>query len=1104
MTGTITITDQDVGDTLVVSVTGNATATYSGGALPGSVSVSTLIASAAISFAPATSNGESQAINWTYDPAAADLDWLASGETLTITYVARVNDGQGIVGSQNLVVTITGTNDSPVISLETGDAATATLSDTSAPNDLFASDTLTVRDVDLSDTVTASVVNSATDIVTSGPLGTLNNTALAGMFSLTGGSINANPSDANNLTWTFNPAAGAFDYLKNGESLAITYTVTVNDSKGGTDTQDITITINGANDVPLTSYVSSTSSSFTITASDPDDTSLKLAGNPTTLFNDQNGNPTSVVNNGSPTTFTVVEQTTQTSYRVVVEDVPGAQTKVLNADGDEVVVSLGTTGGNVLDSVSSVQAGIYYGFGGNDTITGGVNADTIYGGTGNDTINAGTGNDFIAGEIGDDTLHGGGGQDTIYGGDGVDNISWTNTTAGTGVTADGGDGNDYIDADTDDVGNDTLAGGRGDDTIYGGGGDDRIEGGEDNDTLKGEEGDDTLLGGDGNDSLEGGNGNDSLSGGSGDDTIKAGLGVDTIVSGAGADQISLDIGSSGESDYVVYEVSSVNGVQTAADSPAYGATTGYDVITGVETARDVLVFNQFVPGAGRKLDGTNGSSVTGGLNAGITSTASVLVVESSAVAAGSSLTVDIAAALNAAFDLSSLKDGEEMLFSVKAADIDGDGNTSQYWVGIFNNTVVDDANSAGEIQVVALVTQVGSGGIDWDNFRNEVPSTPLIGGTPNTSSLSYDITPTDDATVTPFSNPVTDPDKTHFPITAGNRFKGATYVSDFVPGVTQLPVPPTFLGTGDDEVHNQQFEVYYGSYDFATGIFTVTSTPSSAPSVPTSHTLILYDNDSTSNVEFIEGLVFDGFMRESSWSINNGGTANATLQFTPPAGTLYGTPGADTLTGTASAELIQGLAANDSLSGGDGVDTIAGGAGDDTLVGGLGNDVLIGGVGNDTFSYASGDGLDTFKDFGVGDVYDTDFVTTSGNYKVVSATANPLAGLSLDISSATGAGVFQFTADFADALFNTGSVLDATQMDALLKTIDSDGIVDLNATGGRFMLVMTDTSTNKSHLYQVVDTTGGDNRVGSGDVGGLTLVGNFEEMAAPWTTGYIA
>ena len=596
---------------------------------------------------------------------------------------------------------------------------------------------------------------------------------------------------------------------------------------------------------------------------------------------------------------------------------------------------------------------------------------------------------------------------------------------------------------------------------------------------------------------------DRVFGNGGNDEIIAGLGVDTIESGNGADQISLTIGSSAESDYVVYQINSVNGVQTAADSPAYGSNTGYDIITGVETARDVLVFNEFVPGTGRKLDGTNGSSVTGGLNAGITSTASVLVVESSAVAAGSSLTVDIAAALNAAFDLSSLKDGEEMLFSVKAANIDGDGNTSQYWVGIFNNTVVDDVNVAGEIQVVALVTQADSGGIDWDNFRNEVPSTPLIGGTPNSSTLTFDSTPTDDATKTPFTDPVTD-GTSHFPIVVGNRFMGMTYVSDFVPGVTQLPVPPTFLGTGDDEVHNQQFEVYYGSYDFATGIFTVTSTPSSPPSVPTSHTLILYDNDSTSNVEFIEGLVFDGFMRESGWSINNGGTANATLQFTPPAGTLYGTPGADTLTGTASAELIQGLAANDSLSGGDGVDTIAGGAGDDTLVGGLGNDVLIGGLGNDTFSYVSGDGLDTFKDFGVGDVYDTDFVTTSGNYKVVSATADPLAGLSLDISSTTGAGVFQFTADFADTLFNTGSVLDATQMDALLKTIDSDGIVDLNATSGRFMFVMTDTSTNNSHLYQVVDTTGADSRVGSGDTGGLTLVGIFEGMTQPWTTGYIA
>ena len=76
-TGTITLTDQDLGDTLTLSVTGDATASYNGGAVPAedSVDVSALIASGAISFDALTSDGEQQSINWTYDPAAADLDW---------------------------------------------------------------------------------------------------------------------------------------------------------------------------------------------------------------------------------------------------------------------------------------------------------------------------------------------------------------------------------------------------------------------------------------------------------------------------------------------------------------------------------------------------------------------------------------------------------------------------------------------------------------------------------------------------------------------------------------------------------------------------------------------------------------------------------------------------------------------------------------------------------------------------------------------------------------------------------------------------------------------------------------------------------------------
>ena len=108
-TGTITFTDQDLGDSLSLSVTGDANATYtpSGGAegtVPNdpAVNVSALIASGAISFSDngLTSTGGQQTIDWTYDPNAADLDWLQDGDTLTLTYTAQITDGAGNVGSQ--------------------------------------------------------------------------------------------------------------------------------------------------------------------------------------------------------------------------------------------------------------------------------------------------------------------------------------------------------------------------------------------------------------------------------------------------------------------------------------------------------------------------------------------------------------------------------------------------------------------------------------------------------------------------------------------------------------------------------------------------------------------------------------------------------------------------------------------------------------------------------------------------------------------------------------------------------------------------------------------------------------------------------------------
>ena len=106
----MTATDRDIGDSLTGSVTGNATALLNGGALPGGVDVSALIASGAVSFNTVTTNGGSKVLTWTYDPGAANLDWLKAGDALTINYTAQVNDGHGNTGSQALAITINDIN----------------------------------------------------------------------------------------------------------------------------------------------------------------------------------------------------------------------------------------------------------------------------------------------------------------------------------------------------------------------------------------------------------------------------------------------------------------------------------------------------------------------------------------------------------------------------------------------------------------------------------------------------------------------------------------------------------------------------------------------------------------------------------------------------------------------------------------------------------------------------------------------------------------------------------------------------------------------------------------------------------------------------------
>jgi len=89
--------------------------------------------------------------------------------------------------------------------------------------------------------------------------------------------------------------------------------------------------------------------------------------------------------------------------------------------------------------------------------------------------------------------------------------------------------------------------------------------------------------------------------------------------------------------------------------------------------------------------------------------------------------------------------------------------------------------------------------------------------------------------------------------------------------------------------------------------------------------------------------------------------------------TIHGGTGDDVIYGQGGNDLLYGDEGNDILYGGTGNDTLDGGSGNDTLIGGKGDDILIGGTGDDIFVWLKGDqgtpdapAKDVINDFGKG------------------------------------------------------------------------------------------------------------------------------------------
>jgi VCBS repeat-containing protein len=139
-------------------------------------------------------------------------------------------------------ITINGSNDAPVISVV--DVAGSITEGTT----LTDSGSITFNDLDLTDLPTATEATAS--VSTALTLTPTQQAAIENAFTISAAGGNTNNGTIN---WDYTIAEADLDFLAAGETVTVVFTITVIDGNGGTDTQDVTITITGSDDAAVIS-----------------------------------------------------------------------------------------------------------------------------------------------------------------------------------------------------------------------------------------------------------------------------------------------------------------------------------------------------------------------------------------------------------------------------------------------------------------------------------------------------------------------------------------------------------------------------------------------------------------------------------------------------------------------------------------------------------------------------------------------------------------------------------------------------------------------------------------------------------------------------------
>ena len=477
----------------------------------------------------------------------------ANADVGSLDILISATDPAGASVSDIFTVTVTNTNDAPVVA--------AAIVDQAATEDSAFTFTVpagTFTDIDTGDTLIYSA--SHTD-----------GTALPAWLSFNAATRTFSGTPANNDVGTLSLRARATDIA------------------GASTYDDFTLTIANTNDAPILSaslidQTARVGNGFNYTVPIGSFTDIDIGDTMTYSVRLNNGSslPSWLVFNSLTRTFSGTpsqSDITDLDIKVVATDGGGATAEDVYRLSVVANAITGTTAADTLTGTAGDD--LMYGLAGNDTLTGNAGNDLLDGGTGTDTMNGGAGNDtYIVDTTGDIITESSstGGIDTVQSsvtrtlGANQENLTLTGTNAINAT------GNSLANILIGNSANNTLNGGTGNDRMEGGLGDDtytvaqagdivveNLNEGTDkvnssityvlgndieNLTLTGSSAingtgnamNNVLTGNSANNTLTGNAGNDTLNGGSGSDTLIGGIGNDTYVVNVATDVVTENAG----------------------------------------------------------------------------------------------------------------------------------------------------------------------------------------------------------------------------------------------------------------------------------------------------------------------------------------------------------------------------------------------------------------------------------------------------------------------------------------------------------------------------------------------------------------------------------